>query len=344
MEIFLYEYATAGGAWESLHSPDLVRDLHAEGRAMWSALAHDLTRAGHAVVTMCGPGALDSLDGVTCVATREEHQRRQAFAACVRNSEATLLIAPEIGGILESLARQVEQRAGRLLSPDSGFVALTSNKQATAEYLQRHGVPVPTGRVVEAGATWTTEWPEPMVRKPLDGAGSLEVELLVGPVRTVSTAMRVEPYCPGLAASVAVLCGPRASWPLEPCSQRLGGATGFQYLGGSLPLDPDLRARARQLAVAALAALPPTTGYVGVDLVLGPLADGSRDVVIEINPRLTTSYVGLRVAARHNLAAALVQVACGESPELSFDPAPLEFVPDGRVWRETESADRASNR
>ena len=59
--------------------------------------------------------------------------------------------------------------------------------------------------------------------------------------------------------------------------------------------------------------MPPTVGYVGVDLVLGREPDGSEDVVIEINPRLTTSYVGLRAAARTNLAEAMWQVAQGET-------------------------------
>ena len=38
-------------------------------------------------------------------------------------------------------------------------------------------------------------------------------------------------------------------------------------------------------------------GWVGVDLILGPDIKGSKDFVFEINPRLTTSYLG----ARHHL-------------------------------------------
>jgi hypothetical protein len=43
---------------------------------------------------------------------------------------------------------------------------------------------------------------------------------------------------------------------------------------------------------------------VGVDLVLH--ADGTGVTVVEINPRLTTSYVGLRAALEENLMAVLV--------------------------------------
>jgi predicted ATP-grasp superfamily ATP-dependent carboligase len=47
-------------------------------------------------------------------------------------------------------------------------------------------------------------------------------------------------------------------------------------------------------------------GYVGVDLILGKGEDGALDQVIEINPRVTTSYVGLRALAKTNLAKAMM--------------------------------------
>jgi predicted ATP-grasp superfamily ATP-dependent carboligase len=54
---------------------------------------------------------------------------------------------------------------------------------------------------------------------------------------------------------------------------------------------------------------------------------------VEINPRLTTSYLGLRAASRASLAKAMLDVAEGRCPTLSFDPQPLEFDADGTVRR-----------
>jgi predicted ATP-grasp superfamily ATP-dependent carboligase len=85
------------------------------------------------------------------------------------------------------------------------------------------------------------------------------------------------------------------------------------------------------MGLAAVAALPLSQGYVGVDLVLGQAEDGSGDRVIEVNPRLTTSYVGLRALARANLAAAMLAVAAGERPDLCFGSEPVEFTTDGRI-------------
>ena len=143
--------------------------------------------------------------------------------------------------------------------------------------------------------------------------------------------LRLEEYVPGLAASVAVLAGPQGVWTLVPCGQRLSQNGCFEYLGGRLPLAANLAARARQLAEAAIKALPAPLGFLGVDLVLGAAADGSADRVIEINPRLTTSYVGLRVAARSNLANAMLEVAAGQPPDLCFGSQPVEFRSDGTI-------------
>jgi predicted ATP-grasp superfamily ATP-dependent carboligase len=109
------------------------------------------------------------------------------------------------------------------------------------------------------------------------------------------------------------------------------------YHGGTYPLPPSLSKRADRLARRAVGSLNESLneplGFIGVDMVLGDDPNGGEDFVIEINPRLTTSYVGLRVASRTNLAQALLDVAAGNRPDLSFDPARLEFDADGTVRR-----------
>jgi predicted ATP-grasp superfamily ATP-dependent carboligase len=120
---------------------------------------------------------------------------------------------------------------------------------------------------------------------------------------------------------------------------------GFRYLGGAGPLPPDKSARARSLAVRAVSAVlqstdepvqrcefgeqPPIAAYFGVDLVLAD--DPASDVVIEINPRLTTSYVGLRQLVDGNLAAAMLDLASGDNPTLSWRAAQVQFDPSGNA-------------
>jgi predicted ATP-grasp superfamily ATP-dependent carboligase len=344
VKLFVYEFVTGGGAWQAAGSIEPDGSLLAEGRAMAAALVADLMAAGIEVSAMLDTrvqGSVVLSCPVKLVGSSREEE--EAFRRQVHEADVTLIIAPEIGGALFDRCRTVEELGGRLVSPGSPFVAIAGDKQATAERLSGRGVRVPPGIRLSDNLDAATEELFPAVIKPCDGAGSWLVNrvsdrqqlLMLGklpayqPLLRQGT-LRMERLVTGLAASVAVLCGPAEYVPLSPCEQILGGE-GFEYLGGRLPLAPPLSARARHLAVDAVKALPPATGYVGVDLILGQAADGSEDHVIEINPRLTTSYVGLRRACRQNLAAAMLAVAAGEVAALSFNDQPVEFRADGTL-------------
>jgi|GEM_PF-533898 len=186
--------------------------------------------------------------------------------------------------------------------------------------------------------------PFPLVFKPNDGAGSCGVRMIdslenlprgaeLAALFQQAPAWRLEEFIPGTAASVAFLCGPNGNVPLLPCLQRIErGADGaLTYRGSSAPLPDDLAERAIRLGAAALAALPPTVGYVGIDLVLANGSNGSLDTVIEVNPRLTTSYLGLRALAAENLAAAWLRIAAGERANIRFHPGQVELNSRGQI-------------
>jgi hypothetical protein len=223
---------------------------------------------------------------------------------------------------------------GRLASPSPAFIAVAADKHSTCKLLAAAGVPTPTGILLESDEALPRDFQYPAVVKPLDGAGSQDTYLISGPHDTppaYAWPRRLERYLPGLSASVAVLCGPGGRVSLAPCKQRLSEDGRFHYLGGELPLAPGLAERAKTLAEQALSALPSTIGYVGVDVVLGHNPNGDEDAVIEVNPRLTTSYLGLRAAAQQNLAKAMMLVIAGNVWKVDFSNRPIEFDPSGNT-------------
>ena len=253
------------------------------------------------------------------------------------------MIAPEFDGLLESRLQLVETAGRRLLGPSSRLAALAADKQRTAEHLAAAGVPAAVG----CSVPWNNflgavDWIGfPAVIKPRDGAGSQGVRFLadhaaaaefqnaVRQQQSPSGSARIERFYPSAAASVAVLCGPAGLFPLPACRQNLSDDGRFRYLGGSYPLAPALADRAGALAVRAVRSLGESLGYLGVDLVLGDDPAGGGDVVIEVNPRMTTSYVGLRAIATSNLAAAMLEVGEGRTPNLVFHNGVVEFDSDG---------------
>ncbi len=223
-----------------------------------------------------------------------------------------------------------------MLNADDEFVCLAADKHRTAERLQQAGVPVPEAALFEAEQLkLPADFAYPAVLKPVDGAGSQHTLLVSGPndePPPYPWPRRLERFCVGRAASVAALCGPGGRRMLPPCWQRLSDDGRFAYEGGAIVDVPELARRATALAARALEALPPAVGWVGVDLVIGNDPDGREDVVIEVNPRLTTSYVGLRRAVKENLAQAIVDVAEGREVELTTRAQAVEFAADGTVW------------
>jgi len=99
--------------------------------------------------------------------------------------------------------------------------------------------------------------------------------------------------------------------PLALGRQRLSKAGAFVYQGGRVPFRSRSARRAIELAVRAAGALAVAsgdlTGFLGVDLVLGR----QGPVVIEINPRITTSYIGLRQIAATNLGSLILRAGRG---------------------------------
>lgn len=331
MQVFVYEYFCGRGP-----SALAAASLLTEGRAMLAALATDLASLpGVTPITLL---AQTTPFDVPCCSIRRMHStdEERAFRELARESAWTVVIAPECEAILTRRCRWVEEAGGSLLGPSSALVELTSDKLRTAAWLAAAGVPTPPC-FPHPG----TQLPAPFVIKPCDGAGSqatflvqtaAETDTIIAAAQAAWTGtLIVQPFVPGQPASVAVLCGPAGVLPLAASAQRLSRDGRFHYLGGETPLPAPWAVRTQRLAQAAIESLPHPMGYIGVDLVLGEAEDGRGDMVIEINPRLTTSYCGLRVLADGNLAWAMLEFAAGRTVAMRWQSKTIRFSAAGQI-------------
>ena len=315
MTLFVYEHITAT-------MPASDTSLYREGRAMRDALIADL----------------DAIEGIEVVPFRAG----DSFDECVRKCDAVWLVAPEFDDSLGRLADEVVECGKTLLGPSPSAIRLTANKFELFKHWQRTGVPTPM-------TVPCHEWPSvafPFVVKPIDGCGSTAttfVNRAEGMPAALNRAAEVgyepdrlivQPFSPGRPASVAFLIGKTSATPLVPTFQYVVAESHFAYDGGELPIPHDLAVRAIQLGQRAVNCVPGLFGYVGVDLILGGESDGSQDVAIEINPRLTTSYVGLRALAEFNIAEAAYDLCLRNIvPIPKWKPVRMRFTPEGVVRR-----------
>ncbi len=328
MRLLLYEWCCSGG----LHGPDAnavagdppATGLMAEGRLMLESLADDAARLAGYEVTLL----IDSLlpaparpripAGGSCrdVAGGQE---LATLLAAAEAADAIILVAPETAGVLtDRLARLETAGLGdRVLGGPAAFARVAADKQATCGQLAAAGVPVPAGRSLEPGGQLPVGFRLPAVLKARGSAGcdGLLRVTAAADFRPPAGPARLESLAAGRPASLACLCGPGGVVPLLPLEQLFSG--GLQpALSGLRPLPAALQPRAEAIAVRAIRALALRTGsvprgWVGVDMIMGPRADGRADRVLEINPRLTTSFVGLSRGHSGGLVRPLLEQATG---------------------------------
>ncbi len=229
-----------------------------------------------------------------------------AFPQALEWADGVWLIAPETGGVLEDLSRQVIMSGKKLFGSGDCAVALTADKYRTLKHLHSLGIAtVPCWKSLE----FDFQWPPPWVIKPLDGVGCegvYKTKRLPGKNDKVI----IQPFIEGESLSLSALFDSGRAVLLSVNRQILEETEGgFGLLGCEVNGISDVDGSWQGLCLRIAAAIPQLWGYAGVDLIRGK--EGHR-WVLEINPRLTLSYAGLTQALDRPIARMVVEMATGE--------------------------------
>jgi predicted ATP-grasp superfamily ATP-dependent carboligase len=313
--ILIYEFVTGGG-WPEAES---LSGLAGEGMAMLQAILTDFQLWGQAyLITTLDTGDRSYLQPYEAARSLIEG-RLSKLADLAAQVDAALIIAPESDGILTRLSSLVEEIGTQLLGTSSRGVAIAGNKWDCFLRFRQDGLPTPNTRrtsCAEAAAV-AEELGFPLVVKPVDGVGcegvslvsdSSSLDLALELISSMPKDVLLQQYLAGTHASVSLLASAAGVLPLSLNEQIINLGIPFQYEGGVVPLEHRQRHQAMAYARRAVSLVPGLRGYVGVDMVLAE----NQCYVIEINPRLTTSYVGLRQVININLAEAIWR-ACIEN-------------------------------
>lgn len=313
MRVLAVEYITGGG----LAGHELPPSLAREGDMMLTALLRELAGVAGVGVFSARDARLPAPDlGACFLVPLADEDAWDLWERAVQNADALWPIAPELQGALERLSKIAEKHGKRLIGSAPETVAVTASKRATSELLAKHGVPVVETRLAgsklpASNAGW--------VVKPDDGAGAEDTRffsdasaLAAFLARQERTArLVVQPYLEGDAASLSVLFRHGEASVLACNRQDVvrDEAGKFRYRGFEVGGCEDGRADFEKIARGVGAAFPGLFGYAGIDLVV----TAREPVVLEINPRLTTSYVGLGPALGCNVAGLVLGLAEGKA-------------------------------
>ncbi|MDB4749798.1 ATP-grasp domain-containing protein [Rubripirellula sp.] len=333
MRIFVGEYVCGGGLTNQTID-EIPSSLRREGAAMLQSIVSDLAEVAETVVPLDSrfAGTL-SCNTTDMVEMDSEQSLWGQWAAAAQTCDAALLVAPESDGILAKAVAVLRASGIDVIAGSGDFLRTASDKYLTAKILNTAGVSHPpymtlADRRMEDDLQHYGKF----VVKPRDGCGTQEIRTYDSFDKASADLTEnaiLQAWMPGRAISIALIASATQHTFLPAVSQDLSGPH-CEYGGGQGPLDNDSQRRATALASRAIVAMPPTArGFVGLDLLLGDRP--SEDCVIEINPRLTTSYVGLRRMINGNLAARLFDMETGPV-SCSTTANAVRWTPDGDIW------------
>ncbi len=315
MRLFICEFITGGG----LQDKELPDALIREGNMMLEALLRDLLEMGITDIITTRDDRLDALSlPVKQVVIMGDIY--STWKSCMNDADAVLIIAPESEDVLFNLTVMAEQSDCYHLGSSSTSVQTASSKLETAKLLLKNKIPC-----IETSLLKDKTIPEShngWVIKPDDGVGAEDCYFCadIKALDRLKDSVCIEnfviqEYVPGIPASLSMICY-QGKAQLLACNKQK-----FSFDNGKGKLkELVVNGLTEQWSVFDTIAQDIARvdkelwGYIGVDLIVtetGP-------VVVEINPRLTTSYVGLRESLALNPAELIVSIwQNGAIPEVN---------------------------
>jgi tyramine---L-glutamate ligase len=306
VKILVYE-AVTGGAMVHRDPPvSLVR----EADLMVRALIRDLADVPGLTLRTTRDYRLPPLPDISSVVIETADDPLTAFDRALDGIDAAWIIAPESGGQLERLSRRVVRAGVRLLGSSPDAVVIAGSKSATAEQLAAANLPaIPTFLVSDELPLYPGRW----VVKPDDGAGA-EGTRRCWDAESAQEVLRAglvaQPWIGGDSLSLSLLCTGGSTTLLSINRQEISIADDWVSLSGIVVnAFADRDGFFAELGRQVIAAIPGLYGWVGVDLIL---SEGTP-TILEVNPRVTTSYCGLRGSRGINPAALLLHAMDGHA-------------------------------
>ena len=315
MNILIFEYITGGG----LVGEVLPASLVAEGELMLNAIARDFSEISDVQVNVLRDYRLNNCEPkITDYVVTEKYGHAEIIKEIESDIDALLIVAPESGSLLAKLCKEYSHREFLLLNSSTESIELASNKLNTYKHLAKFNIAqIPTYEIkniklIEA---------ENIIVKPKDGAGCENV-YLINKENKIDARIDmgtkndyiVQPYVQGRHASLSLLCWDGECRILSANIQNITVNNECLELDGCLvnTLQRDIFINFSADLIKSFKGL---RGYVGVDVVITE----DQILLVEINPRLTTSYAGLKAACGLNPAKLILETFLNQGlPEFEF--------------------------
>jgi len=314
LKILVFEYICGGGFADQ----PLPSSLATEGCLMLQALTEDLASLENIQLLIPLDKRCQTIrlpNSAEIVYVQAQTKIMALLPELIAQCDAVWPIAPETDNILTDIAELVKSQNKLLLLSPPDTVALCSNKLTTFQALTAQQIPCVETQPLNHDLT---EILQRSVVKPLDSCGCQGSKIIESndqlrqKLATLNNSEQyiIQPYLEGQSSSLSCLFKQGRAW-LLCCNQQQVAIDNQTFNLKACLVNTSSHYEFIYLELIARIAttLPSLWGYIGIDFIetaeQGPL-------LLEINPRLTSSYIGIREATGINVAAQVLSLFCGE--------------------------------
>ena len=310
-KVFIFEFIAGGG----FNRDDMPSSLFCEGFGMLRTIIADFKAISFQIITLLDYRISSfsrylKADIINLVNADEDYLKK--FKECVKKCEYCLIIAPEFSNILLNLTKIVKDNDKTILSVDLEGIKLGSSKMKTYDFFNKNDLKTPlTFQIPMKYNSLDLDFilekynklKSPIVIKPEDGVGGESIYYFESENQIIEFFQEIDEsfelnrtyilqeYIEGKDLSVSLIGN---SIILSVNSQNINikdTKKNSEYFGGLTPVENyheiinDIKTDIKKFNLSEF------NGYFGIDFIRK--SDHSF-YFIEINPRLTTSYIGIR--------------------------------------------------
>ncbi|TFF98747.1 MAG: ATP-grasp domain-containing protein [Promethearchaeota archaeon] len=317
-KIFIFEFVSGGG----FSKEKIPTSLLCEGFSMLRSIIADFKKLNFDIATLLDirikffSSLLDS-DSIKIIGRNEDFLRE--FKNLVKKSEFCFIIAPEFSQILRDLTEIINKSGKKLLSVGNKGIEIASSKLNTYKFFKANQLPTPETYLIPNNNGYpddsellklSKKFKFPMLIKPDDGVGAesiyyfssqSELENFIE-VKKVSLEYKrryiLQEFILGRDLSILILNNQSLIDKKKPPvilsvnSQEIqikGSGGNSEYSGGMIPFEENDILNEKINNLLENIDFQNFIGIFGIDFLFDDTIN-----FIEINPRLTTSYIGLR--------------------------------------------------
>ncbi len=286
MRLFVTEFITGGG----FANHPLPEGLKQEGLLMLNSVLADCSRMNDIQLTTClDPRIILDISNVNIYSIGNSADYMQQVSRLASENDYTWVIAPESGGVLESVVAQLSEENIVTINCDAESIRITGDKIKCAMQLLDAQIKTAANFSIEE----VQQYQQTVVIKRRFGVGCEGLKICDSGALALEciddfNQWVAQPYISGEHLSLCLLCYAGKAKILT-CNKQIFSGEQEPKLKACQVNAVLINEQMETLAKDIAKAFPGLTVYVGVDLI-----KSSCDyVVIDVNPRLTSSYVGL---------------------------------------------------